>query len=137
MHQRCVGSARARSPSQKANPFDGQQQATAGFQHRPATLVEGKRLPLLSFFSRLLALGLVTDTKCGPSTVDLADTHAKSKTLVEQRLDHGTRYLGRCPASVFQKSSSCSTKLAGMTMSSVLQRRFTPLLHRLVQSVRR
>ena len=64
-------------------------QGTEDHQHRPATLAEEKRFPLLPFFPLLLACAMITDSECHPDTIDLTDTHLQIKALSQCDLDGG------------------------------------------------
>ena len=70
---------------------------------------------------------MIADSKCSPNAVDLADTDAQVKTLVEQCLDQRTRCGRSLSALFFEKGMGLSKQFAGMTVPSIFQRHLTTL----------
>ncbi len=125
MAQRSADSARGPSPARSGVSFDGRQQATAGSQHLAATPVEVKSQPFLPFFFLILVPRMETSAELCSNAVELADTHAHSKSLLEQFLDDGTWCVNSLSTECFEKCSYLATQFRRMPMSPVLQSDFS------------
>lgn len=119
--------ARGPFPNKEVNPSAEQQPVREGCLLLPATLLATKNPLFLLFFSLFLALRALADSQCSAHAIDLADAHTQAKPLLEQRLDRGTCRMGSAATILCQEGSSLCTKLAGMTVPSILQSSFAPL----------
>src|SRR5713226_2417431 len=130
MGQRCAGRVPGQSPEKYAVWFERHRPAAISTLHLLANVVAERLLLLLSFFCLGLSLEGIAQTQFCSHAINLTDTHAEMKALLQCSLKHATRGM-RSLLALFREQGSClSTQFRWVPVPSVLQGHFPPGTYR-------